>query len=222
MRAKIALLSLMAVVGAMLALGCSSVPGNVNAAETTPAPSTSLPFAAEKAHAAAPETTTVAAGTLIDIRLQQQVSSASARSGDEFAAVLAEPLVANGKTLAPAGAPVTGRVVAARKSGRLHDSGYLRLALASIDIDGKAVPVHSSSVFVIGGAHKKRNLALIGGGAGVGTLIGAIAGGGKGALIGGLVGTGAGTAGAYATGKKDVAFGAERHLTFRLTQSLTL
>lgn len=220
MRAKIALLTLFAVLGALLAIGCSSVPSSVNAAEPAPE-GASLPFTSAKAQPVS-DRTTIAAGTLINIRLQQEVSSASARSGEEFAAVLAEPLVAGGKTLAPEGAPVTGRVVAARKSGRLHNSGYLRLALASVQINGKAVPVHSSTVFVIGGAHKKRNLALIGGGAGVGTLIGAIAGGGKGALIGGLVGAGAGTTGAYATGKKDVAFGAERHLTFRLTQPLAL
>jgi len=60
-----------------------------------------------------------------------------------------------------------------------------------------------------GANHNKRNAALIGGGTGAG------------ALIGGLVGAGAGTGGAYATGKKEVAFGAERRLSFRLTQPLT-
>lgn len=222
MKAKIAVISLAVLLATMLATGCSTIPASAagNSAEetTTSAPP---PFAAEK-KSAAYHPTEVAAGTLINVRLQQAISSASARSGDEFAAVLAEPLVSNGQTLAPAGAPVSGRVLAARKSGRMHDSGYLRLALASVEIKGKSVPVHSSTIFIMGGAHKKRNVALIGGGAGVGALIGAIAGGGKGALIGSAVGAGAGTAGAYATGKKDVGFGAERRLTFRLTQPITL
>jgi hypothetical protein len=112
-------------------------------------------------------------------------------------------------------------VVEAKSSGRLHDSGYLRLTLASITINGKVIPVQTSSLFAKGANHNKRNAALIGGGTGAGALIGGLAGGGKGALIGGLVGAGAGTGGAYATGKKDVAFGAERRLSFRLTQSLT-
>jgi hypothetical protein len=72
------------------------------------------------------------------------------------------------------------------------------------------------------GSHKKRNLVLIGGGTGTGALIGGIASGGTGALIGSAVGAGGGTALAFGAGKKDVAFGAERRLTFKLTQPLVI
>ncbi len=171
---------------------------------------------------AVPDVVTVPAGTVLNIRLQNSISSATAAPGENFDAVLDEPLVVKGQTVAPRGAAVTGRVTEAKASGRLHDSGYLRLTLASVTINGKAVPVTTSSLFAKGANHNKRNAALIGGGAGAGTLIGALAGGGKGALIGGLVGAGAGTTGAYATGKKDVAFGAERRLSFRLAQPLTM
>jgi hypothetical protein len=210
---------------ALLAAGCGSMPGGAAAASAAPAENSAPPFSEHKQAASStqklvPDEVNVPAGTPISVRLQNAISSVSNRTGDEFSAVLDEPIVVNGQTVAPRGAGVRGRVTAARSSGRLHNSGYLRLALVSVELNGKAVPVHTSSVFAMGSAHKKRNIVLIGGGAGAGAVIGAIAAGPKGALIGSAIGAGAGSAGAAATGKKDVSFAPERRLTFRLTQAL--
>jgi len=169
-----------------------------------------------------PQEVVIPSGTAITVRLQNTVSSATSTPGDEFAAVLDQAIVVDGETIAPTGAQVTGRVIAARRSGRLTHPGFLRIALASLTVNGKAIPVQSSSVMVAGASHKRRNLAWIGGGAGGGALIGAIASGGTGALIGSAIGAAGGTTTAYATGKKDVGFGPERRLTFRLTRPVTI
>lgn len=157
-------------------------------------------------------------GSAIFVRLQEPISSATATEGQTFIAVLDEPLAVDGETVAPQGASVSGRVVAARQSGHLHDAGYLRLTLSSVTVGGKVMPVQTSSIFVKGGSFHNRNLAYVGGGTGGGALLGAIVGGGKGALIGGTLGAAGGTTAAYATGKNEVGFSAESRLGFRLIE----
>ena len=167
-----------------------------------------------------PAVSRVPEGTPITIRLQSTISSASSSAGDSFEGTLDDPIVIEGQTAIPRGAAVTGRVLAAKASGRLHDPGYLRIALVSIKVDGTPVAIETSSLFVKGGSHERRNLAMIGGGTGAGALIGGVAGGGKGALIGSAMGAAGGTGTASATGKKEVSFGEERRLTFRLAQAV--
>lgn len=197
--------------------GCSGVgaqpPANSAAADN---PDTEKPPFTESKPVVVP------ANTAIYIRLQQSISSRTAEPGQSFAAVLDDPLIVDDQTVAAKGTPVEGRVVAARDSGRLHNSGYLRITLSSITLNGRAMPLQTNSMFVSGGTYRKRNLAFIGGGAGGGALIGALAGGGKGAAIGALLGAGAGTGAAYATGKKGVGFAAERRLGFRLMHALNI
>lgn len=156
----------------------------------------------------------IPSGTPVQVRLGQTVSSKNAKAGDPWTGTLSADLAVDGQVIATKDSPVKGIVVSANKSGRLTSPGDVALQLTSININGTDVNVVTQTVDQKGGGHGKRNAALIGGGAVLGTLIGAAAGGGKGAAIGAGAGAGAGTAGAAATGKKDVAFPVESMLTF--------
>ena len=160
---------------------------------------------------------TIPQETRLLVRLDSTVSSATAQVGDIVAANLAGDLVVDGKVLAKAGTPVRAIVTYARSSGRFSDPGYVTVRLDSIDIDGQRYRLHSTAIRDEGNGHTRSNAEKIGGGAGLGAIIGAIAGGGKGALIGGLVGGGAGTGFAAATGKHPAELPAETVYTFRLT-----
>ena len=116
----------------------------------------------------------------------------------------------------PIGTRFRGHLVAAKPSGRLKGRAVLGLTLDSFSHHGRSFPVTTSGAYRESKAHKRRNLAIIGGSAGGGAAIGALAGGGLGAGIGALAGGGAGVAGAAITGKKQVAVRAEAPLTFTL------
>ena len=149
-------------------------------------------------------------GTDVNVRLGQTISSDKAKSGDTWTGTLANDVLVNGNVVARRGAPVQGKVVESKASGRLEGRAILELQLTSFD----GTPVVTSTVSSEGGSHKGRDAKAAGGGAAVGAIIGAIAGGGKGAAIGAGAGAAAGTAGAAVHGKKDVKYPVETVLTF--------
>lgn len=142
-------------------------------------------------------------GTPVFVRLQSSISSSTAETGQSFSALLDEPIMANGRMVAPEGATVSGRIVASRKSGHLLDAGYLRITLSSLTVNGKEIPIQTSSVFVEGGSLNKRNVVYSGAGTGGSALLSALAAEG-------------GTTAAYADGKKEVGFAAQHRIGFRL------
>lgn len=168
--------------------------------------------------APAPRRVTVPAGTSIHVRLSTELNTGSTAPGSPFDGTLAEPLVVRGVTVAPRGSLVSGRVTHVVSSGRLKRPAEISLMLTSITPNGgQQTSVSTRTWSVSGKSHKKRDITMIGGGAGVGAAIGAIAGGGKGAAIGSAIGAAGGTAGAFATGKKEIDLPAETGITFSLT-----
>jgi hypothetical protein len=109
-----------------------------------------------------------------------------------------------------------------RRSGRFHNPGTSQFAWLPLTSTGAntdwIVQQFETKVMVI----RTATVEKIGGGAGNGTIIGAIVGRGRGALLGGLLGAGAGTGVAAATGKKPTEFPADSVYNFSLTSSAEL
>ena len=166
---------------------------------------------------------TVPAGTQVSIRLGQAIDSGTAKQGATFEGTLATPLVAEGMEVAAVGSAVTGSVTNAVSSGRLNRPAELSLVLTSLTVKGgETVDITTDAWSMKGESHKKRNIEMIGGGAGAGAVIGALTGGKKGAAIGGAVGAGAGTGVAAATGKKEIVLATETKLDFKLSAPVTV
>jgi len=157
---------------------------------------------------------------VITVRTAQSLSSKANQAGDTFTATVAAPVDVDGTVVIPDGARATGTVVAAHALGRFKGGALLQLRLTSVELNGRSVPVETSSVSRTEKGKGKRSATLIGGGAGLGALIGGIAGGGKGAAIGALAGGGAGTAGTAFTGNKEIEIPAEYALSFKLQKAI--
>src|SRR5207302_2680362 len=59
----------------------------------------------------------IPAGTPINVRINENLSSEDSRPGGRFSGILTQPLIVNGRTAFPAGTDVGGQITSAKKSG---------------------------------------------------------------------------------------------------------
>lgn len=170
----------------------------------------------------APRFVEIPAGTELQVRLDQRVSTTDNKSGDTFQAHLDQPIKVNDQVIVPAGAHVTGELTEVTGSGRVRGRAQLSMTLRSITTGGKHFALGSDPLTVQAEGTKKEDATKIGIGAAIGGAIGAIAGGGDGAAKGAAIGAGAGTGVVLATKGDAVDFDAETKLVFTLSEALKL
>ena len=159
----------------------------------------------------------IPAGTTVSVRTNEPIDSRSVTNTTYSAQVNQDVADANGNVVIPAGSE-------ARLVVRQFRNSELGLDLQSIRVNERRYYVNTNRLTAgqPGVGANGRTGAFVGGGAALGTLLGAIAGGGKGAAIGALAGAGAGASAEVLTRGDHVHVPAETVLNFRLENNLQL
>jgi hypothetical protein len=146
-------------------------------------------------------------GTVFRVSMLQDIEAYSTAPNTPFSAKVTLDITRNGKVIVPAGSELHGRVVYATAANRLHGGSTLHLRADEFVLpDGTRYHVHAQVIDtqgsdtnakgegnIVPSAELKRNLAVLGAGAGGGAIVGAAIGGGVGAIVGSAIGAGAAT-----------------------------
>jgi len=163
-------------------------------------------------------------GTHIAVRTEETIDSGRAVEGQTYPAEIAHDVFdAEGQVVIPRGANAVIVIRSASKGGHFRGRSDLVLDLDSVAIAGRSYALSTEDIVQEGkeGLGKnKRTAEYTGGGAIVGSIIGAIAGHGKGAIIGGASGAAAGAAGQLITRGGSIKVPVESLLTFQLDRPL--
>ncbi|HKD05484.1 MAG TPA: hypothetical protein VKB79_06240 [Bryobacteraceae bacterium] len=162
---------------------------------------------------------TLPAGTPISVRTNESINTQERDESRTYSAQVSQDVIdADGRVAIPRGSDA--RLIV-RQVG--HD---LMLDLQSVSVAGRRYLVDSNDIEQQsrreGVGANKRTAEFGGGGAVLGTLLGAIAGGGKGAAIGALAGGAAGIGTEVLTRGSAVRVPAETVLSFRLDSVMSL
>lgn len=186
---------------------------------------------------AAPRLYTVESGKRIRVRMNETISSKTARVGDRFTATVREPVYSTtGVVVIPEGSEFVGRVDAVKKAEKGGKPGTIDASFVEVRLpngtkravngmltdldsdDAKSDPEGTAS----GDKMKHRKLIFIGGGGAGGAILGAAIGGGKGALIGGILGAGGGFLGERLTKGEDAEVKSGTEFGVQLNRAVSL
>jgi hypothetical protein len=162
---------------------------------------------------------TVPAGTVVNVRLTQDIDVDVSQAGQRFKGTVDDPISVGGSIVVPRGAQATLQAVQVQQSGSMKGSDKITLKLNTISYGGMVYEVASTYVETKGKGEGKKTARKVGGGAGLGAIVGGIAGGGEGAAIGAAIGgvTGAAVA---SGGQEHLKLVAETRLQFQLSSAV--
>jgi len=162
----------------------------------------------------------LASGTDIQVRLEQSLSSKTARPEQRVEATVVRPVRLDDRIVIPAGGLVSGVVRSVQPAQRPGRGGKLELAFNRVQADGRTwVDMQTRIVSIKENLDRSDTAKKAGIGAALGGLLGQVIGGTKGAILGVLIG---GAGGVIATEGDDVELPEGTILTLRLDQPLNV
>lgn len=165
---------------------------------------------------------TIPPKTLVQLRTTEPLDSKHAQSGTMFEMTVIRNVRVGDRIAIPRGALVHGVVVESKQPGKLGGAPVLSLEMQSLELGGHSYTLASDDFRVRGPSKTGYSASNILGGAGIGTLIGAMVGRGPGAAVGAVVGAGAGTAISASTPGARAWIPAEALVDFHLAQPVTV
>lgn len=180
---------------------------------------------------------TVDSGTVMRVRMNNTISSKTARVGDTFTTTVTEPVYSsNGVVVIPTGSIVSGKIDSVKPADKGGKPGELDCSFTSVKLpNGKTRTINASLTDLSsgkttsdneGGASagkmKNRKIIFIGGGAAGGAILGAMIGGGKATAIGAAIGAGAGILGEMILKGPDAEVKSGTEFGLYLNQAVTL
>jgi len=170
----------------------------------------------------------LAAGTLVDATLTDEISSRHAKAGDAFTASVVEDVKnADGLVAIPAGSTVHGTITEVKAAPNAGATGTLTLAVSSVTVRGKTYDIQASIDSLMttnkGRGISTMDAARVAGGAAAGAILGRVIGGNAtGTIVGGVLGGATGVAVSAAIKDVDIVLPAGTHLILTLKQRLTV
>jgi hypothetical protein len=169
----------------------------------------------------APKPVMVPQGTMLAVRLTQDIDVDAAQAGHTFKAVLDDPVMMNGIVIIPRNAAVSLQAAKVEQAGSMKGADKITLKANTLSFGGRRYDIVTTYVEEKGSGEGKKTTRKVAGGAGLGALIGGLAGGGTGVAIGAAVGA-AGGAIMSASGTEHLKLPAETRLQFSLTSAVTV
>jgi hypothetical protein len=177
-------------------------------------------------------------GTVIELRLNQSLSSKTNMKGEEFLAPIAEPVFVRDRLVLTPSTPVLCHIISVEPAKRNRNNGSLTIAFDEVVVDGQKVTLHATLVSIAQKSDEvldeeregkikdpKKNKSApvtIGSSAGIGATIGAIGGAPGGAIGGGAIGAGVGIGSILLSKGQDIELLSGTRLQIRLDNELKL